>query len=139
MTRRLAREKALQALFQVDVGKIDPQYALASVLEDGSLSGRDSSYARVLFFGALEKVKEIDEIISRHTVGWSLERLASIDKNVLRLAIYELLYVPEVPAAACINEAVELTKIFHGERSARFVNALLDRVKTDIRNKRGGG
>ncbi len=78
--------------------------------------------------GAFAKIDEIDKIISERLVGWSLERLSSISKSILRLGTYELIYVPDIPIEVTINEAVELSKSYGTEKDRKFVNGVLDRV-----------
>jgi len=92
-------------------------------------------YARQLVSGTVEKGEEIDERIRRHAENWRLERMPAIDRNILRLAIYEMLYQPKVPRIVIVDEAIELAKKFGSEHSSRFINGLLDGV---LKSERAG-
>lgn len=128
MSRRLAREKALQVLFQVDVGRTALALAWRQVLEGTRLEGESLEYARKLVDGTLAHLAEIDRLIEEHSWEWRLERMGNVDRNILRLGVYELLYCPDVPPSVAINEAIELAKIYHDEDAGRFVNGILDAV-----------
>jgi len=117
MKRRQAREVILQLLYQKD---------FMGTIEDSDLQ-RDE-YVDELFSGIESHQQEIDNLISERSEGWKLERLYSVDRNILRMAIYELLYRKDVPAEVVINEAVELAKAFGTEKSPAFVNGVLDKI-----------
>lgn len=122
MRRRKAREILLQLLFQRDFRPVPLEELLASF----SLEDQDE-YIRQTLQGIIAHQEEIDQIISDKAVGWKLERLVSVDRNILRLGIYELLYT-DVPGEVVINEAVELSKKYSTEHSHIFINGILDRV-----------
>ncbi|MBO8176746.1 transcription antitermination factor NusB [Aeribacillus pallidus] len=128
MKRRVAREKALQALFQVDVGQVNAEEALQNVIQ----KEKADEYLKQLLFGTVNHLQEIDEVIKQHLEKWSFDRLAKVDRNILRLAVYEMKYIEDVPVNVSINEAVELAKIFGDERSNKFVNGVLSKVKETI-------
>lgn len=128
MKRRKAREKALQAVFQVDVGKIDPEQAYNHMIKDTE----EDDFLKQLFFGTIEHVKELDEIIGSHLEHWTVDRLASIDRNVLRIATFEMKFVEEIPFSVSINEAVEIAKKFGDERSPKFINGVLSKIKGSL-------
>jgi transcription antitermination protein NusB len=128
MKRRVAREKALQALFQVDVGQVNAEEALHNVIQ----KEKADEYLKQLLFGTVNHLQEIDEVIKQHLEKWSFDRLAKVDRNILRLAVYEMKYIEDVPVNVSINEAVELAKIFGDERSNKFVNGVLSKVKETI-------
>lgn len=130
MGRRQSREAALQTVFQVDVGKADPEQALNYLARDGGIKKEDFEFARQLVMGTLENLAEIDRIIAAYSKDWQLDRLARVDRSIMRLAVYEILYREDIPAGVSVNEAVELAKIFGGEDSGRFVNGILGRVVT---------
>ncbi len=123
MTRRFARELALQTLFSVEVGKQDPGDALEQNLSR-SVEG-DRAFVKDLVFGTLEHAAQTDSFIAPLLEGWTLERLPTVDRLLLRMGIFELRYHPETPKAVVINEAVELAKKFSTEDSGRFVNGVL--------------
>ena len=123
--RRAGREVALRALYQVDVGKMAPEEALTFSAEDGPYGEDTMKFARELALGCLEHQAEIDETIGRHARGWTLDRMAHIDRNVLRLAVFEILHRPDVPNSVAVDEAVELAKKYSTAESGRFVNGVL--------------
>ena len=124
MKRREAREKALQALFQIDMSGIPPEDALRNVLKEG----QSDDFLHGLIIGAATNLKEIDEEISRHLQKWSIDRLGKVDLNVLRIGTYELKFT-EVPPNVAINEAIEVAKTFGDEKSGQFVNGILSKIK----------
>lgn len=130
MARRQAREAALKTMFQMDVGKIEKDSALQNVLEEFPLEGEDGIFARDLVTGASQHLEEIDDIITRVAVDWHLERMAGVDRSILRLALYEILYRQDVPNAVAVNEAVELAKLYSTDESGKFVNGVLGKVVT---------
>jgi N utilization substance protein B len=130
--RRTARERALQALYQLDVAKGSAQDALASAWasepEEGEPEPDAIGFAEELVKGVQEHGIEIDALIESHSHNWRVDRMARIDRNVLRLAIYELKYRSDIPRNVTLNEAIELGKIFGAEGSSAFINGLLDRI-----------
>lgn len=131
MGRRAAREKALQALFQVDVGKTDAEMAYEHVLSN-QLDENDRKFLHTLFFGTVEHLNEIDELISKHLENWTIDRLANVDRNLLRIAVYEMNYIDDVPYIVSINEAIEIAKRFGDEKSSKFINGVLSNVKAEL-------
>ncbi|MFD2446008.1 transcription antitermination factor NusB [Bacillus sp. CGMCC 1.16607] len=126
MKRRTAREKALQALFQIDVSDIDPSEAIEHVLEEES----SDSYLEKLVFGVIEHQSEIDESIKAQLEKWSLERLANVDRSLLRMAIFEMKYCSdEVPVNVILDEAIEIAKMYGDDQSSRFINGVLANIK----------
>ncbi|CEP66074.1 NusB antitermination factor [Moorella glycerini] len=132
MSRRAARAKALQALFAVDLGRMAPERAVKEVLAEEQLSLQAADFARQLVMGTVTARRELDAIISRYAVGWRLERLAAVDRNILRMALYEMKYCPDTPVSVIINEAIELAKTFNDEEAGRFVNGLLDTARKEL-------
>ncbi|NEY20079.1 transcription antitermination factor NusB [Bacillus ginsengihumi] len=128
MKRRTAREKALQALFQIDMNQSTPEEAIENVLHHQE----HDPYLSDLVEGTYAHIKEIDALISDHLDKWSIDRLAKVDLNILRLAVYELKYVEDVPANVAINEALEVSKRFADERSSKFINGVLNHIKQMI-------
>lgn len=123
MTRRFAREVALQTLYSVEVGHQEPDAALEAALPGGS--SEDRTFVRDLVLGTLEHAAASDAVIAPLLQGWTLERLPTLDRIVLRMSVYELQHRRETPKAVVINEAVELAKKFSTEDSGRFVNGVL--------------
>lgn len=124
MTRRYARELALQTLYSVEVGKHDPAIALEEALASPG-SAEQRSFVRDLVFGTIEHLAESDALIAPLLEGWTLERLPLLDRIVLRMGVYELKFCKQTPPAVVINEAVELAKKFSTEDSGRFINGVL--------------
>ena len=131
MSRRKARETAMQMLFQMDIG--ENSWDMASLtLENAGLNEENRLFVATLVQGTHEHLDKIDTLIATFAKDeWDLGRLAAADRNILRLAIYELRYHQQTPESVIINEAVELAKKFGTEASAAFVNALLDKVKEE--------
>ena len=126
MKRRRAREAALQVLFQMDLGKLSLDEALATVATP-EWSGEDRKLVLTLARGTREHLTQIDALIARVAEHWTLERMATVDRNILRMAVCELQYT-DTPRGAVINEAVELAKRYSTEESGRFVNGLLGQI-----------
>ncbi len=133
MKRRTAREKAIQCLFQIDVADVSLRDAIELVMEN---SDEDPAYMISLVEGTLKHVNAIDDEIRKYLRGWQLERIANVDRAILRLAFYELMFESEVPDKVVMNEAIELAKLFSDDQSHRFVNGVLsaflqDRAKAE--------
>lgn len=131
--RRTGRERALQALYQLEMtpntsGAEALNSAWSATAEEGKPDPDAVKFAHELVDGVLAHKKEIDDLIERHSHNWRLDRMSRIDRNVLRLGVFELKYRPDIPRKVSINEAVELGKNFGTEESSAFVNGLLDRV-----------
>jgi len=124
-SRRAARELALNVLYQIDVAHIPPDEALATALENTSLEGGAAEFATSLVKGTLEHLKDIDDRVRRLSVGWELQRQPAVDRNILRMAFFEILYMDQIPPSVSINEAVDLAKKYSTEESGRFVNGVL--------------
>ena len=124
----MARVTALQVLFESDCVGHDPQECLKRSIEEQELCEESASFARELIMGVKENAEQIDAIIRRFAPAWPLEQIALIDRNVLRLAIFEILLNNKVPVKVAINEAVELAKMFGSDSSSRFVNGVLGSV-----------
>ncbi len=125
--RSRARLQALQILYQNEI----TGESVASILESGSYStedGEPSEFCRALLAGVGEHHEEIDEAIAATSKHWSITRMPLVDRNILRLATYEIRYADEIPVSVSINEAVEMAKVYGGEDSSRFVNGVLGRI-----------
>ena len=130
-SRRHAREVALQALYGTEVGKRPPD-ELVTELMARTESSEGRSFVRDLVFGTLENEEESDAVIAPLLEGWTLDRLPTIDRIVLRMSIFELKHRKEVDPAVVINEAVELAKKFSTEDSGRYVNGVLGRFLGEV-------
>jgi N utilization substance protein B len=125
-TRRKARELTLQLLYQRELTRADPEEMQANFEEWKGSSDSVRSFANQLLDGVLLNLDEIDRELAAQTSHWRLDRLAAVDRNILRLALYELLFHQDTPPAEVIDEAIEIAKRFGSGESARFVNGVLD-------------
>jgi transcription antitermination protein NusB len=132
--RRIARESALQALFMCDVLNIWDMESIEFCFQYFSISKAPKSFARVICSGVLEKKDAIDSVITRCSDNWSISRMGRVDRNLLRLATYELLYVYDTPSNVVINEAIEIARRFGAEESAGFINGVLDKIARSNRS-----
>ncbi len=130
--RRQAREIALQVLYAAEAARSIDVASVERVFDDivaeFTAPTRAKEYARELVIGIAGNLKQLDERIAAASRHWKLHRLAAVDRNVLRIACYELLFLPELPAEVVIDEAVEIARRFAGEGSPAFVNGVLDLV-----------
>jgi N utilization substance protein B len=133
--RRLARVLALQTLFESESVGHESLAVLQRHLDDNGLTGEGAAFATALVEGVLTHREELDRVIAEAAPSWPMDQMAGVDKNVLRVAIYELLYDHDVPLKAAINEAVELGKRFGSDSSSRFVNGVLGTVAATVQNR----
>jgi len=136
-TRRKARVIALQALFEVDSVGHDAQETVARLVAEAQLPEDGSVFARELVGGVLTNKERIDSMIQTYAPAWPVAQLAAIDRNILRLAIFEISLNNRVPVKAAINEAVELAKTFGSENSPKFINGVLGTVSARLGRERG--
>jgi N utilization substance protein B len=125
--RRKSREFALQTLYEIEIKGADPKSVLEHLPEEVQKFSTD------LLDGIFRNRKEIDEIIEKHSLHWKLNRMAVVDRNILRLGVYELLYLHDIPTSVILNEAIEIAKKFGTEESSAFINGILDKVARDVR------
>jgi len=137
--RRRAREAALQMLYQWEIGRSSPYEAIATYWpshdESATVDERLRELANDLVRGTVERVGEIDGILGAHAQNWRVERMAVIDRLVLRLAVYELLAQPDTPPRVVINEALELARAYSGEEAVAFVNGVLDAIRKELKRE----
>lgn len=136
MIRRIARELVLQSLFQIDFAQVDCEAALNAAVEERSDKSAEKAkeYAHDVLNGVLANSEAIDARISEYAVDWTLERMPAVDRNILRVAVYEMFFAAEklVPNVA-INEAVEIAKIYGTDDTPRFINGVLGKmVRSDV-------
>ena len=127
-TRRKARTIALQALYEVDSVGRQAEVVVARLLAEGGLSEENNAFVRELVSGVIQNKEKIDHNIQNFAPAWPIEQIPVIDRNILRLAIFEVLFDNKVPVKVAINEAVELAKSFGGDNSSKFVNGVLGSV-----------
>jgi N utilization substance protein B len=125
----------LQTLYELDFTDHDPKLALEARCEERPLPEAAQKFARTLLMGVQTYRTYLDSVVGELAPEWPISQIAAVDRNVLRIAIYELLFEPEIPPKVAINEAVELAKIFGGESSPRFVNGVLGSLVSKDRAK----
>jgi N utilization substance protein B len=131
-SRRKSREKALQVLFQLDFHNADIEAVLKEFWDTHSTGDKVRDFTESLVRGTFTNREIIDQMISSTVENWSIERLAAVDRAILRFATYELMYMPDVPAKVTINEAVEIAKTYGTEESGGFINGVLDKIREKI-------
>ena len=131
MSRRLARQIAFQTLFEIDLAKSDVELALQRRLEGEALSPDNQDYVQRVVRGVNGEIAALDAQIGAISKAWEVHRLGYTDRNILRLAIFEIVFMDDIPAGVTVNEAVELAKEFGDDESPRFVNGLLGTVVRD--------
>jgi transcription antitermination protein NusB len=132
-TRRKSRELVLQMLFQSDMGKQNPDHVRRTFWsEHATASAEVRGFADDLFREALDRAPEIDALIEKHAEHWRMDRMAAVDRNLLRAAVAEFLAYPETPRAVVINESLEIARKFSSPESVHFVNGVLDSVAKEL-------
>ncbi len=132
MVKREARERALVALYQMDVINAEPKEALMDRYENDDV--KPISLSIELVQGVKENLEFVDEIIKKHSKEWDINRFSNIDRNILRMAIYEIHFMEKIPYKVSINEAVELAKTFSTEEAYKFINGILAQVVKELEN-----
>ncbi len=136
-TRRKSRELALQMLFQADVGQQQADDVRKTFWKGrGDVAAEVQGFADDIFRVAQDRAADIDKLIESHAENWRMDRMAAVDRNVLRAAVAELLGFPKTPRAVVINEAIEIARKFSAPESAQFINGVLDSVGKDIEEQR---
>jgi N utilization substance protein B len=132
--RRKARKLALQALYEADTVGHDAEAVLARSLEEGGLDEDNAGFAREVVRGVIQHKKEIDRHIRAHAPSWPVSQIPPIDRNVLRLAIFEIIIDNRTPVRVGINEAVELAKAFGSDSSPKFINGVLGAIVLKLKD-----
>jgi N utilization substance protein B len=130
--RRKARECALQILYQMDLSGTSEEEALASYWQCFEYPEEVAEFAGELVRGVSAHREEIDRLIQDSSRHWKLDRMARVDRNILRLAVYELLHHPEIPKKVTLNEAIEIGKRYGSEDSSAFINGILDHICLNV-------
>ncbi|MBU7007639.1 transcription antitermination factor NusB [Phosphitispora fastidiosa] len=131
MSRRAARQAALQVLFQMDIGQTKFDNALDFVVTENKLDQKQVQFIRDTISGVLEHMDALNQIINEIAVDWDMERMAGVDRSILRMALYEICY-SEIPPNVAVNEAIELGKTFSTAESGKFINGILGRVVKNL-------
>ena len=132
MSRQLARETAFKMIFQMDVGKNALEVAertMEEALDEGLINKKDTAYILELVAGVADKKDELDAFIAEHAKGWTLDRINVIEKNLIRLALYEIRHMENIPYEVSVNEAIELAKRYGEDDAYSFVNGILDKAR----------
>lgn len=146
INRRVVRETVLQAIYALQQSKDSVQHVADTILKKGEVGKEKDTrrFAEKLFFNTVENEEEFDEIIVNHIKNWDIQRLALIDRLVLKMALCEFIYFEDIPTKVTINEAIELVKKYSTAKSGRFVNGILDSALSELHkdgkiNKKGRG
>jgi N utilization substance protein B len=131
-SRRKSREFAMQMLYQWEICGYTPAQVEATFFANQRADPEVEGFARDLFEGAVNDIDRLDRLVRQHADNWRLERMAAVDRNILRVALYELLHHLETPAAAVINEALEIARRFSTGDSVEFVNGVLDGIRKQL-------
>jgi len=118
----------MQMLYQWELGGNTPEQVGASFFLERQTDSEAARFAREIFQGAVNDIERLDQLVREHAENWRLERMAAVDRSILRAAVYELVHCPETPPHAVINEALEVARRFSGEGSVEFVNGILDAI-----------
>ncbi|HZQ18619.1 MAG TPA: transcription antitermination factor NusB [Terriglobales bacterium] len=136
-TRRKSRELALQMLYQSDLGEQAPDDVRKTFWEGrGEVDHETQGFAEDIFRVAQDRSAEIDKLIQDHAENWRMDRMAAVDRNVLRAAVAELIGFPQTPRAVVINEAIEIARKFSAPESAQFINGVLDSIGKELEEAR---
>ena len=130
--RRRARELAMQALFYMDMQRDEPSEMLDSYCKCYPVSKKAFSFFHKLVTGVLAAKPEIDGIIERHSSNWKIGRMPCVDRNIMRIAVYEIMFCEDIPSKVSINEAIDVGKKFGSEDSGAFINGILDSIRLAI-------
>jgi len=133
--RRRSREFALQVLYQLEITKQEALRTLAQFQEHFSEGVERDDFVERLVLGVSEHRKEIDRLIEQYSENWRLDRMNMIDRNILRMAAFELLYCEDIPPKVTLNEAIDLGKRYGTDESGSFINGILDRIQNEVIRK----
>lgn len=137
--RTKARELALKCLYQIDITKEEASSALTNFWQEHKAAKPVKEFTAQIIQGTLANLAQIDSVLSRYAQNWRLKRMAVIDRNILRLGCFELLFLEDIPPKVSINEAVELAKKYGDVDSSKFVNGILDKIHKQETNQRTNG
>ncbi len=133
--RRRSREFALQVLYQLNITKQDALTALRQFQGHFLSGGEADEFLKRVVLGVLEHCQELDRLIEKYAEHWHLDRIHIIERNILRMALFELLYCEEIPPKVTLNEAIDLGKRYGSEDSGSFINGILDRIQNEVVRK----
>lgn len=134
--RRKAREVTLQVLYELDVQpQIDLEEAIARFWANFEAPEEARDFSSLLITGTWTQRERIDQLISGSSENWTMARMSRVDKSILRMAVYELLFCPDIPPKVTLNEAIDLAKVYGSENSGAFINGILDDLYGKLRSK----
>ncbi|MGB9642706.1 MAG: transcription antitermination factor NusB [Candidatus Ratteibacteria bacterium] len=131
-TLRSARVAALKACYQLDIQNSMVEEKVADVLKDEETNQQIYRLARAIVVGVIKNLRFIDGLLAKYCRNWDISRLSYIDRNILRIAVYEIAFVPEVPDVVAINEAIEISKIYSSPEAGKFINGVLDSIRKEL-------
>ncbi len=131
--RRKSREAALQILYKIDLSKMEPRDAMKVFWQHYPPEDDVEEFSNQIVEGVIRNRSEIDRLIELHSTHWKLSRMAYVDRNILRMAVYELLYCHDIPHSVTLNEAIEVAKKFGTEESGAFINGVLDNIAKELK------
>jgi len=134
MPRRKAREQALQALYQIDLTGIKPEEALEALYPETPVPEGIDPFLVKLVYGTTKHFQQLDPLIQQHLIGWDLRRLSVVDRNIMRLALFEMIHL-DTPVPVVLDEAVELAKTFSTDEGRRFINGVLSSASRHIQKE----
>jgi len=132
LSRRKAREIAFKVIFQVDQVDADPRTAFEYLLEENNLVTSECEFSWAMIEGCLQHMDEIDSLIARYSNEWTIDRMSSVDRNLMRIASAEILFLEDSKPAVAIDEAIEISKRYGEHNSAAFINAILDKINRNM-------
>jgi len=138
INRRKARELAIQALFYIDMSQNDSKEAVKLFCENFVTSKKNLSFFFRLVNGVVKAMPEIDLVVERFSSNWKISRMAVVDKNIIRIAVYEMLFCSDIPLKVSINEAIDIGKKFGSEESGAFINGILDSIRIALKEEKIG-
>lgn len=130
--RRKSREHTLKILYRRDITNENIDEIIKNYWKENNINSRITEFSEELARGAVNNLKEIDRYIEKTSENWTLDRIGVIDRNILRMAVYELLFMKDVPPKVTINEAIEIAKKFGTDDSADFINGILDKIQSEV-------
>ena len=136
INRRKARELAIQALFYIDMSQNDSKEAVKLFCENFVTSKKDLSFFFRLVNGVVKARPEIDSIVERFSSNWKISRMSIVDRNIIRIAVYEMLFCSDIPSKVSINEAIDIGKKFGTEESGAFINGILDSIRIALKKEK---
>ena len=131
MGRRASRELAMKLMYQLDMQKEDQDEQIAEFLSGYQADGKDTSFVSAIIDGAMTNLSKINGLIEKFSKRWKISRISKVDLAILRVAIYEILFIKDIPVSVSINEAVELAKKYGNEESGSYVNGILGRISAE--------